>query len=167
MVLSPVRRGQLVSTILYNPKRTDRIEHLLSGNPWKLNLKKQRGSLVWFFFESFSTALLSYYVLTFWLHRCWKLYLEISSIKHTCKMASLNLYHIFSSIKMYSSFFLSDVELKEHKELIPLIGSSSSPNIIRTQTGCFQSSQHKRKLRSLVMCPTNDQLFVTRYFGHF
>lgn len=53
------------------------------------------------------------------------------------------------------------LELKEHKELIPLISSSSSPNIIRTQTGCFQSSQHKRKLRSLVLCPTNDQLFVT------
>ncbi|KAL2462812.1 transducin family protein/WD-40 repeat family protein [Forsythia ovata] len=54
-----------------------------------------------------------------------------------------------------------NLELKEHKELIPLIGSCSSPHIIRSQTGCFLSSQHKRKLRSLVLCPTNDQLFVT------
>ncbi|THG03762.1 hypothetical protein TEA_003737 [Camellia sinensis var. sinensis] len=53
-------------------------------------------------------------------------------------------------------------EQKEHKELISLIRSRSSPCIMRCQTGCLISSQHKRKLRSLVLCPTNDQLFVTR-----
>ncbi|XP_057460119.1 uncharacterized protein LOC130750553 [Actinidia eriantha] len=52
-------------------------------------------------------------------------------------------------------------EQKEHKELIRLICSCSSPCTIRCQTGCLISSQHKRKLRSLVLCPTNDQLFVT------
>ncbi|XP_052184051.1 uncharacterized protein LOC127796045 [Diospyros lotus] len=52
-------------------------------------------------------------------------------------------------------------EQKEHKELIPLIRSHSSPSLIRCQTGCVFPSQHKRKLRSLVLCPTNEQLFVT------
>ncbi|KAI7984932.1 putative WD repeat-containing protein alr3466 [Camellia lanceoleosa] len=52
-------------------------------------------------------------------------------------------------------------EQKEHAELIPLIRESSSPCTIRCQTGCLISSQHKRKLRSLVLCPTNDQLFLT------
>uniref|UniRef100_A0A5B7A5H3 Uncharacterized protein n=1 Tax=Davidia involucrata TaxID=16924 RepID=A0A5B7A5H3_DAVIN len=52
-------------------------------------------------------------------------------------------------------------EQKEHKELIPLIRSCSSPCTIRCQTASLISSQHKRKLRSLVLCPTNDQLFMT------
>ncbi|XP_057480693.1 uncharacterized protein LOC130767731 isoform X1 [Actinidia eriantha] len=52
-------------------------------------------------------------------------------------------------------------EQKEHKELIRLIRSCASPCTIHCQTGCLISSQHKRKLRSLVLCPTNDQLFVT------
>ncbi|CAL5440582.1 unnamed protein product [Camellia sinensis] len=56
-------------------------------------------------------------------------------------------------------------EQKEHTELIPLIRESSSSCTIRCQTGCLISSQHKRKLRSLVLCPTNDQLFLTRCFG--
>ncbi|XP_073299399.1 uncharacterized protein [Primulina huaijiensis] len=53
------------------------------------------------------------------------------------------------------------LEEKEHKDLIPLISSCSSSSPIRCHTGCLLSSQHKRKLRSLVLCPTNDQLFVT------
>ncbi|KAI3455151.1 hypothetical protein Pfo_011814 [Paulownia fortunei] len=53
------------------------------------------------------------------------------------------------------------LEQKEHKDLIKLIGKSSSPVSIRCQTGSLLSSQHKRKLRSLILCPTNDQLFVT------
>ncbi|XP_027121663.1 uncharacterized protein [Coffea arabica] len=53
------------------------------------------------------------------------------------------------------------IELKEHKELIPLVRSSSSPITIRCHTGSVISSQHKRKLRSLILCPTNDQLFAT------
>ncbi|KAA8544624.1 hypothetical protein F0562_022636 [Nyssa sinensis] len=52
-------------------------------------------------------------------------------------------------------------EQKEHRELIPLMCSCSSPCTICCQTVCLVSSQHKRKLRSLVLCPTNDQLFVT------
>ncbi|XP_008239566.1 PREDICTED: uncharacterized protein LOC103338152 isoform X1 [Prunus mume] len=52
-------------------------------------------------------------------------------------------------------------EQKEHKELIPLVRTSSSPSIIRCYASNHISSQHKRKLRSLSLCPVNDQLFVT------
>lgn len=53
------------------------------------------------------------------------------------------------------------LERKEHKELIPLVRTSSRPCIIRCDTSNHISSQHKRKLRSLALCPVNDQLFVT------
>lgn len=53
------------------------------------------------------------------------------------------------------------LEQKEHRELIPLVRSDSSPSTIRFQPGVHISSQHKRKLRSLALCPSNDQLFVT------
>ncbi|KAK7353820.1 hypothetical protein VNO80_19272 [Phaseolus coccineus] len=52
-------------------------------------------------------------------------------------------------------------EQKEHKELIPLIRKSSSPISVQCQTSNHISSQHKRKLRSIALCPVNDQLFVT------
>ncbi|XP_060172718.1 uncharacterized protein LOC132603604 isoform X3 [Lycium barbarum] len=52
-------------------------------------------------------------------------------------------------------------EQKEHKELIPLIGSYSSASMIRCQTSCVISSQHKRKMRTIISCPTNDQLFAS------
>ncbi|KAK3006019.1 hypothetical protein RJ639_016101 [Escallonia herrerae] len=58
-------------------------------------------------------------------------------------------------------------EQQEHKELISLICSRASPCTIHCQTGCLISSQHKRKLRSLVLCPTNDQLFITRSSANF
>ncbi|KAG2678385.1 hypothetical protein I3843_11G000800 [Carya illinoinensis] len=50
---------------------------------------------------------------------------------------------------------------KEHKELIPLIRRSSSPCIIHCYRSNHIPSQHKRKLRSLSLCPVDDQLFVT------
>ncbi|GFP82619.1 hypothetical protein PHJA_000405000 [Phtheirospermum japonicum] len=50
---------------------------------------------------------------------------------------------------------------KEHIDLIQLIGKKSSSVPIRCHGGPLISSQHKRKLRSLALCPTNDQLFVT------
>ncbi|PON97474.1 hypothetical protein TorRG33x02_066760 [Trema orientale] len=53
-------------------------------------------------------------------------------------------------------------EQKEHTELIPLVRNSSKPCIIRCDTSNHISSQHKRKLRALALCPVNDQLFVTR-----
>ncbi|XP_050225650.1 uncharacterized protein LOC126675110 [Mercurialis annua] len=53
------------------------------------------------------------------------------------------------------------LEQKEHKELIPLIRSRSSPCTIDCYSSNHISSQHKRKLRSLVLCPVNDQLFAT------
>ncbi|KAH6781934.1 transducin family protein / WD-40 repeat family protein [Perilla frutescens var. frutescens] len=52
-------------------------------------------------------------------------------------------------------------EQTEHKDLIKLISKSSSPVTVRCQTGSLLSSQHKRKLRTLILCPTNDQLFAT------
>uniref|UniRef100_A0A2P2K0U6 Uncharacterized protein n=2 Tax=Rhizophora mucronata TaxID=61149 RepID=A0A2P2K0U6_RHIMU len=53
------------------------------------------------------------------------------------------------------------LEHKEHKELIPLVCSSSSPCPVRCYSSNHISSQHKRKMRSLAVCPVNDQLFVT------
>ncbi|WOL03885.1 U5 small nuclear ribonucleoprotein 40 kDa protein [Canna indica] len=53
------------------------------------------------------------------------------------------------------------LEHKEHQDLIRNIRTSSSPCIIRFQAGTLISSQHKRKLRSLELCPVNDHLFVT------
>ncbi|KAE8705225.1 APO protein 3 [Hibiscus syriacus] len=52
-------------------------------------------------------------------------------------------------------------EQKEHKELIPLVRNSSSLTKIGSYPSNHISSQHKRKLRSLAVCPVNDQLFVT------
>ncbi|CDP08114.1 unnamed protein product [Coffea canephora] len=43
----------------------------------------------------------------------------------------------------------SIIELKEHKQLIPLVRSSSSPIMIRYHTASVICSQHRRKLRSL------------------
>ncbi|OMO94736.1 hypothetical protein CCACVL1_05854 [Corchorus capsularis] len=57
-------------------------------------------------------------------------------------------------------------EQKEHKELIPLLRRSSSPNTFQ----CYSNhipSQHKRKLRSLALNPVNDQLFVTSALDGF
>ncbi|XP_022134734.1 uncharacterized protein LOC111006933 isoform X2 [Momordica charantia] len=50
---------------------------------------------------------------------------------------------------------------KDHKELIPLVRSSSSPLTAQCDRSYYFSSQHKRKMRSLAPCPVNDQLFVT------
>ncbi|CAH8279214.1 unnamed protein product [Arabidopsis lyrata] len=52
-------------------------------------------------------------------------------------------------------------EQKEHKELIRLIAGNSSPTTIKCHTSNQISSQHKRKLRSLILCPVNEQLFAT------
>ncbi|KAE8675535.1 Nucleotide binding protein, putative isoform 2 [Hibiscus syriacus] len=53
------------------------------------------------------------------------------------------------------------LEQKEHKELITLVESRTSPTLIGPYSSNVIPSQHKRKLRSLSMCPVNDQLFVT------
>ncbi|XP_010034925.2 uncharacterized protein LOC104424259 isoform X2 [Eucalyptus grandis] len=53
------------------------------------------------------------------------------------------------------------LEHKEHRELIPLIRSASSPFTIRCQTSSQVPSQHKRKLRSLALCPAQELLFAT------
>ncbi|KAH9328870.1 hypothetical protein KI387_000978 [Taxus chinensis] len=53
------------------------------------------------------------------------------------------------------------LEQKEHMELIPSIRSSRSPEKVSFQSGSLISSQHKRKLRSLVLNPISEQLFAT------
>lgn len=56
------------------------------------------------------------------------------------------------------------LEQKEHVDLISSVRGGSSnarPSPLRFQTGTLLSSQHKRKLRSLVMNPTSEQLFAT------
>lgn len=50
---------------------------------------------------------------------------------------------------------------KEHQDLIPNVRKSSSPNIVPFQPGTYIHSQHKRKLRTLVLSPVDDQLLVT------
>ncbi|KAJ1404980.1 WD40/YVTN repeat-like-containing domain superfamily [Sesbania bispinosa] len=50
-------------------------------------------------------------------------------------------------------------EQKEHKELVPLIcKNSSAVSEVNYQTSYHIPSQHKRKLRSIALCPVNDQL---------
>ncbi|CAN8253430.1 unnamed protein product [Cochlearia groenlandica] len=53
------------------------------------------------------------------------------------------------------------LEEKEHKELIRLIGRNSTPTTIKCHSSNQISSQHKRKLRSLILCPVNEHLFAT------
>eukprot|EP01018_Ginkgo_biloba_P040720 Gb_24607 [translate_table: standard] len=53
---------------------------------------------------------------------------------------------------------------REHVDLISDIRSNRTPTIVRFQTGSLIASQHKRKLRSLVMNPTSEQLFATSAF---
>ncbi|KAK8680215.1 hypothetical protein V6N13_109167 [Hibiscus sabdariffa] len=49
----------------------------------------------------------------------------------------------------------------EQKELITLVESCTSPTLIGPYSSNIIPSQHKRKLRSLSVCPVNDQLFAT------
>ncbi|KAK8990760.1 hypothetical protein V6N11_028721 [Hibiscus sabdariffa] len=49
----------------------------------------------------------------------------------------------------------------EQKELITLVESRTSPTLIGPYSSNIIPSQHKRKLRSLSVCPVNDQLFAT------
>lgn len=53
------------------------------------------------------------------------------------------------------------LECKEHKELTSKVRSSSSPTTIQCHASTHISSQHKRKLRSLTLCPVIDKLFIT------
>ncbi|CAH9082877.1 unnamed protein product [Cuscuta europaea] len=50
---------------------------------------------------------------------------------------------------------------KVQKDLISMVNCYSSPCTIKCQTCAVASSQHKRKLRSLVLCPCNEKLFAT------
>jgi hypothetical protein len=55
-------------------------------------------------------------------------------------------------------------EQKEHQNLIPSVRKSSA-TVLKFQGGNLVSSQHRRKLRCLELCPVNDQLVVTRYYN--
>lgn len=76
-------------------------------------------------------------------------------------LLSFHLKTAFACNKIHK-IFLCFPEQKGHKELIPLVRKSSSPSLVTCQTSNHISSQHKRKLRSIALCPVNDQLFVTR-----
>ncbi|CAN6286153.1 unnamed protein product [Urochloa humidicola] len=52
------------------------------------------------------------------------------------------------------------IEEKEHQNLIPSVKKSSA-TVLKFQGGTLVSSQHKRKLRCLELCPADDQLVVT------
>lgn len=52
-------------------------------------------------------------------------------------------------------------ERREHKELVSMVRSRPSPSLIHCNASTHISSQHKRKLRSLSICPVNEQLFIT------
>uniref|UniRef100_A0A0D9W1H0 Uncharacterized protein n=1 Tax=Leersia perrieri TaxID=77586 RepID=A0A0D9W1H0_9ORYZ len=52
------------------------------------------------------------------------------------------------------------IEQKEHQNLIQSVKKSSA-TVLRFYGGTVVPSQHKRKLRCLELCPTNDQLVVT------
>ncbi|AQK61563.1 hypothetical protein Zm00014a_034428 [Zea mays] len=52
------------------------------------------------------------------------------------------------------------IEQKEHRNLIPSVRKSSA-TVLKFQGGNLVSSQHRRKLRCLELCPANDQLVVT------
>uniref|UniRef100_A0A7N0T009 Uncharacterized protein n=1 Tax=Kalanchoe fedtschenkoi TaxID=63787 RepID=A0A7N0T009_KALFE len=53
-------------------------------------------------------------------------------------------------------------ELKELDELIELVHSCSTPQLLHFGESTYVFSQHKRKLRSLSICPMDDRLFATR-----
>ncbi|GAB2209933.1 hypothetical protein Droror1_Dr00027161, partial [Drosera rotundifolia] len=50
---------------------------------------------------------------------------------------------------------------REHKELIPSVSTWSSPHLFHCHSSIHIPSQHKKKLRCLSLCPTNDRLFIT------
>uniref|UniRef100_A0A1J3ISN3 Uncharacterized protein n=1 Tax=Noccaea caerulescens TaxID=107243 RepID=A0A1J3ISN3_NOCCA len=75
-------------------------------------------------------------------------------VKHKSETSSRDSPNVKASLKR-------KFEQKEHKELIRLIARNSSPTTIKCHTSNQISSQHKRKLRSLILCPVNEQLFAT------
>ncbi|KAG6423996.1 hypothetical protein SASPL_114405 [Salvia splendens] len=78
----------------------------------------------------------------------------LSSLLHPLALINSHALYAFS----FEIGFPKETELKD---LIKLIGKSSSPVTVRCQHGTLLPSQHKRKQRTLVLCPTNDQLFAT------
>ncbi|KAF3341618.1 U5 small nuclear ribonucleoprotein [Carex littledalei] len=50
---------------------------------------------------------------------------------------------------------------EEHQDLIPSVKRSSKPIILEFGNTIIIPSDHKRKMRCLELCPTNDNLFVT------
>ncbi|CAM9001361.1 unnamed protein product [Rhodiola kirilowii] len=54
-----------------------------------------------------------------------------------------------------------NTEQKVLGELVELVHSCSTPQLLRFGESIYVFSQHKRKLRSLAVCPMNDRLFAT------
>lgn len=72
----------------------------------------------------------------------------------------LCIYLSIHSVLTYRLFTLSG--LGDHKDLIPLIRSNPSPSIFRWQTSSQISNLHRRRMRSISLCPVDDKLFATR-----
>uniref|UniRef100_M8ATW8 Uncharacterized protein n=1 Tax=Aegilops tauschii TaxID=37682 RepID=M8ATW8_AEGTA len=50
---------------------------------------------------------------------------------------------------------------REHQNLVQSVKKSSAPTTLKFYGGTLVSSQHKRKLRCLELCPADDQLVIT------
>lgn len=64
-----------------------------------------------------------------------------------------------ASLVLFSWFAVQ----REHQNLVQSVKKSSAPTTLKFYGGTLVSSQHKRKLRCLELCPADDQLVVTRY----
>lgn len=72
-----------------------------------------------------------------------------------------NLHSQLAQTKSQKSGVKRKIECKEHNEVISLIKRESSPSLLRCNASTHISSQHKRKMRSLILCPVNGNLFMT------
>ncbi|XBI74615.1 hypothetical protein VPH35_068117 [Triticum aestivum] len=54
-----------------------------------------------------------------------------------------------------------EIVQREHQNLVQSVKKSSAPTTLKFYGGTLVSSQHKRKLRCLELCPADDQLVVT------
>uniref|UniRef100_A0A3B6N2T5 Uncharacterized protein n=2 Tax=Triticum aestivum TaxID=4565 RepID=A0A3B6N2T5_WHEAT len=54
-----------------------------------------------------------------------------------------------------------EIVQREHQNLVQSVKKSSAPTTLKFYGGTLVSSQHKRKLRCLELCPADDQLVIT------
>ena len=64
--------------------------------------------------------------------------------------------------QFYLLHFFAYAEPRETVNLVPSIRRSSAPEALRVRQTSYVMSQHKRKLRSLAINPTSEQICATR-----